>query len=126
MSDFQADRAAYVATEVEKMILSQAAESYGEQAIKHFTGNVVDLNSHFNTGTELIDLLPDQFPALIHRQRIDDRLMWTVTITRTRDPMTLASTGNSQAGRSRSRNHATLAAIIRLYFQELAANATKE
>jgi hypothetical protein len=114
----------YVAGEVEKLIISEAALKYGEAAVKYFNPTIerVDIQSHIDNSSELIDLIPVGFPVSMLRQHIgnDERLLWTVSITRSLTELT--SIKNSEAGRSRSRNHATLAAIIRSYAQELIAN----
>lgn len=110
------------------MILSEAAMRLGEEALSWFNPDNIDLDlsKAVDDGAELVDFLPAKFPVTMLRQRLDGPngpLTWTVNITRSVSK--LASTSNTQAGRSTSRNHATLAAIIRIYLQELRQDGTK-
>jgi hypothetical protein len=114
------------ATEIEQLRLSVNAISAGQAAFRYFIRNnpggelydtMIDIQSHIDNQSELIDLLPTDFPVSMLRQHLDNRTVWTVTISRSRTAV--PSLQSQSAGRSRSRNHATLAAVIRAFVKDL-------
>lgn len=131
MSDeFNVEHARYIANEVEKMILSESAVRLGQAACNHFVGGLerqfVNLKVYMDNFGEVIDLFPSDFPASMLRQRNDGKVLWTVTVSRTMHATELTSLANSEAGRSRDRNYAALAALIRLYIQDIEADNEQE
>lgn len=130
--NFELEHVLYVAGEIEKLLISEKAIEYSNEAINYLSRNStdalirpasVDVTSHMDSMSEIIDLIPSSFPVSMLRQRNGDRLLWTVSITRSATE--LATIMNSSAGRSRSRNHAALASIIRSYVQEVRSNEAK-
>lgn len=107
----------YVASEVEKEIVSGKAEQYVLAALVYLDPGYTDAtNLSQEVGNkDIIDMIPADRPISLLRQNINGKMMWTVTLTHV--PGQLVSTTNSQSGRSRSRKHAVMAALIRCLVQ---------
>ena len=125
------NHALYVASEIEKLLLSEAAVKYGNLSLEYFANKNrpadisetrFDIQTMMDSAVELIDLVPMQFPVSMLYRDVDGRMTWTVNISRS----TSANTATTCAGRSRSRNHATLASLIRLFVQEQLATAIEK